>query len=187
MFHWSIVTLSDPLHWGISIFWREIGLIIYIGASTEWYRDQWIISCCPHCILRHIHLVGCFDIETWLSILWLLLLMDYGAIETLGLVFSAYLNDLSYLHTFQLVLRHSTLDTFMLSILPKLDHYLLLSHTSHHDTWPYTHLSIRRRRGSVLDHFGCAFIHLLYFGFNIFHDGRAWQIVDLLVIMLSFW
>ena len=119
--------------------------------------------------------------------LWLLLSIDYRAINTLGLVFSAYLDDLRYLHTFHFVLRHFTLDTFTSSIIPEPDHHLLLSYTSHHDTWPYTHLSIRRRRGSVLDHFGCAFIHLLYFGFNIFHDGRAWQIADLLVMMLSFW
>ena len=68
IFHWSITTLLDPLHWGISIFWREIKLILYVGASEKWYGDHWIISCCPHCILEHSHLVGRFDIETWLSI-----------------------------------------------------------------------------------------------------------------------
>ena len=68
IFHWSIVTLSDPLHWGMSIFWREIRLVLDIGASDGWYGDHWIISCCPHCILGHSHLVGCFDIKTWLSI-----------------------------------------------------------------------------------------------------------------------
>ena len=52
--------------------------------------------------------------------------MDCEAIDTLGLVFSAYLDDLEYLHTFQFVLRHFTLDIFMLSILPELDHHLLL-------------------------------------------------------------
>ena len=54
-------------------------------------------------------------------------------------------------------------------------------------THDLTSLSIRRRRGSVLDHFVRAFIHLLDFRFNIFHDGRAWEIADLLVMMLSFW
>ena len=53
-------------------------------------------------------------------------------------------------------------------------------------THDLTLISIRRRRGSVLDHFGCAFIYLSDFRFNIFHDGRAWQIADLLVMMLSF-
>ena len=119
--------------------------------------------------------------------LWLLFSMDYGAINTLGLVFSAYLDDLGYLPTFHFVLRHFTLDTFMLSILPELDHHILLSHTSHHDTWPHTPLPIRRRCRSVIDHLDCAFIHLLDFRFNIFHDSKAWQIVDLLVMMFSFW
>ena len=56
------------LHWGISIFWRDIILILDVGASDELYGDHWIISCCPHCILGHSHLIGCFDIETWLSV-----------------------------------------------------------------------------------------------------------------------
>ena len=110
--------------------------------------------------------------------------MDYGAIDTLGLAFSAYLDDLGYLHTFNFVLRHFTLDTFMPSILPEFDHYLLLSHTSHHDTWHHIPLSIRMRCRSVFNHFGCAFIHLLDFMFNIFYDGRAWQIVDLVVTII---
>ena len=54
-------------------------------------------------------------------------------------------------------------------------------------THDLTSLSIRRRYRSVLDHLGCAFIYLLDFRFNIFHDGKAWQIADLLVMMLSFW
>ena len=59
----------------------------------------------------------------------------------MGLVFSAYSDDLGYLPTFHFVLIHFTFNTFMLSILPELDHYLLLSHASHHDTWPYTSIS----------------------------------------------
>ena len=43
-------------------------LILDVGASNEWYGDHWIISCCPHCILGHSHLVRCFGIETWLSV-----------------------------------------------------------------------------------------------------------------------
>ena len=113
--------------------------------------------------------------------------MDYGGIDTLGLVFSAYLDDLGYLLTFHFVLKHFTLATFMLSILPELDYYLLLSHTSQHDTWPHTSLSIKRRCRSILYFFGCAFIHLMDFRFNIFHDSKAWQIFYLLVMMLSFW
>ena len=54
-------------------------------------------------------------------------------------------------------------------------------------THDLTSLSIRKRRGSVLDHFGCTFIHILDFKFNIFHNGRTWQIVDLLVTMFSLW
>ena len=115
---------------------------------------------------------------------WLLFLIDYGAIDTLSLVFSAYLDDLGYLHTFHFVLRHFTLDTLMPSIIPEPDHHFLLSYTSHRDTTPP---SIRRRCRSVLNHLGCAFIHLSDFRFNIFHDGQAWQIDDLLVMMLSFW
>ena len=96
-------------------------------------------------------------------------------------------STLEYLSTFHFVLRHFTIDTFMFFILPKLDHYILLSHTSHHYTWPHTPLLIKRRCKSVFDFLGCAFIHLLNFRFNIFHDDKAWQIVDLLVMILSFW
>ena len=60
----------------------------------------------------------------------------------------------------------------------------LIHPTMTHD---FTSLSIRRRCRLVLNHLGCAFIRLLDFRFNIFHDGRAWQIADLLVLMLSFW
>ena len=90
----------------------------------------------------------------------------------------------NHIPTFYFVLRHVSINTFMISILPKPDHYLLLSHTSYHDTWHHIPLSIRMRCRSVFDHFGCAFIHLLDFRFNIFHDGRAWQIVDLVVKMI---
>ena len=54
-------------------------------------------------------------------------------------------------------------------------------------TYDLIPISIRMRCRSVFNHFGCAFIHLLDFRFNIFHDGRAWQIVDLLVTMFSLW
>ena len=60
--------------------------------------------------------------------------MDYGAIDTLGLVFSAYLDDLGYLPAFHFTPKHSTLDTFMFPTLPEPDHHLLLSYTSHRDT-----------------------------------------------------
>ena len=60
--------------------------------------------------------------------------MDYGAIDTLGLVFSACLDDFGCLPTFHFLLKHFTFDTFVFSILLELDHYILLSHTSHHDT-----------------------------------------------------
>ena len=89
----------------------------------------------------------------------------------------------------------SPMDTFIPSIIPEPDHHLLddlgylpTFYPTHLTiTHDLTSLSIRRRRASVLDHFVCAFIHLLDFRFNIFHDGRAWQIADLLVMMLSFW
>ena len=140
IFHWSIVTLLDPLHWGISIFWREIRLILDIGASGERYGDHWIIPCCPHCILGHSHLVGCFDIEIWLPVWDYCFSMDYGAIDALGLVFSAYLGDLSYSPTFHFILRHFTLDILMPSIIPEPDHHLILSYTSHYDTCPHPYL-----------------------------------------------
>ena len=54
-------------------------------------------------------------------------------------------------------------------------------------THDLTLISIKRRRGLVLDHFGCVFIYLSDFRFNIFHDGKVWQIVDLLVTMFSLW
>ena len=60
--------------------------------------------------------------------------MDYGAIDALGLVFSAYLGDLRYLPTFHFMLKHFTLDTFTPSIVPEPDHHLLLSYISHYDT-----------------------------------------------------
>ena len=59
--------------------------------------------------------------------------MDYGALDTSGLVFSTYSDDLGYLSTFHFILKHFTLDTFVLSILPEPDHHLLLSYTSHRD------------------------------------------------------
>ena len=140
IFHPSIATLLDPLHWGISIFWREIKLILDVGASDEWYGDYWIVSCCSHCTLGHSHLVGCFDIKIWLPVCDYCFSMDYGAIDALGLAFSTYLDNLGYLPTFHFILRHFTLDTFILSILPEPDHYLLLSDTSHRDTWPHPFL-----------------------------------------------
>ena len=112
--------------------------------------------------------------------------MGYEAIDTSGLVFSAYLDDLRYLHTFHFVLKHFTL------ILSRLLSYQSLIVTFFHPTHPtvthdLTSLSIRKRCRSILDHLGCVFIHLLDFRFNIFHDSRAWQIVDLLVTMFSLW
>ena len=64
--------------------------------------------------------------------------MDYEAIDTLDSVFSLYLDDLRYLLIFNFILRHFTLDTFMLSILQEPNHYLLLAHTFLHDTWLHT-------------------------------------------------
>ena len=66
--------------------------------------------------------------------------MDYGGIDTSGLVFLAYLDDLKYLRTFHFVPRHFTLDTFMPPIIPEPDHHLILSYTSHRDTWPHPYL-----------------------------------------------
>ena len=81
----------------------------------------------------------------------------------------------SRIHTFHLVLSYFTL-------------IITLFYPTHPTVTPdLTLISIRRRRGSVLDHFGCVFIHLSDFRFDIFHDGRAWQIVDLLVTMFLLW
>ena len=164
--------------------WYTLGHT-YVLASDQIHSLCWSIWCV---ILRYLDRFMLSSFHTWAKppsrmfwhqdltfYLWLLLLIDYGAIDTLGLIFLAYLDDLGYLPTFHFVLRHFTLDTFMLSILPELDHYLFsLAHTSHHDTWPHIPFSIRRRCRSVLDFLSSAFIHLVDFGFNIFHDGRAW-------------
>ena len=93
------------------------------------------------------------------------------------------------LDTYIPLISYSDISLWILSYLLS---YQSLTITFFYPTHPtVTHdlasISIRRRRRSVLDHLGCAFIHLLDFRFNIFHDGRAWQIVDLLVTILSFW
>ena len=151
----------------------EIRLILDVGASDKWYGDHWIISYCPHCILGHSHLVRYFVIKTWLSVCdycfrWIMELLTPWVRSSLH---TRTISD-TYIH-FHFVLRRFTLDTFMLPILPEPDHFLLLSRTSHHDTWLHTPPSIRRRCRSILDHLGCAFIHLSDFRFNIFHDSRA--------------
>ena len=169
----------------MSIFWREIRLVLDIGASDEWYGDYWIVSCCSHCTLWHSHLVGCFDIEIWLPVCDYCFSMDYGALDTSGLVFSTYLDDLGYIP----FISYSVISPWILSCFlfyqSLIITFFYLTHpTVTHDLTPF---SIRRRCRSVLDHLGCAFIYLLDFRFNIFHDGRAWQIVDLLVTMFSLW
>ena len=60
--------------------------------------------------------------------------MGFGAIDTLGLVFLAYLDDLRYLHTFHFTLRHFTLDALMPSIIPEPDHHLILFYISYRGT-----------------------------------------------------
>ena len=118
---WSSSTVVDsdaPLY---------IGAYPYFGERSYWFftlehllddMDHWIISCCPHCILGHSHLVGGFDIEAWLPVCDYCFSMDYGAIDALGLAFSTYLDNLGYLPTFHFILRHFTLVTFILLILP---------------------------------------------------------------------
>ena len=107
--------------------------------------------------------------------------MDHGFGDNLGLISSAYLDDLEYLPSLHFIPRHSTLDTFMLiSTLLEFDRYFP-SFGPHISLWHITsHLTllIRGWCRSVLESSGRAFIHLLDFGFNIFHDSRAWQITD---------
>ena len=108
------------------------------------------------------------------SCLWLLLFDGLWSSWYLGFSLLGILGR-SWIHTFHLVLSYFTL-------------IITLFYPTHptvtHDLIP---ISIRRRRRSVFDHLGCVVIHLLDFRFNIFHDCRAWQIADLLVMMLSFW
>ena len=118
---------------------------------------------------------------------WLLLLMDYGAIDTSSLASSAYLDDLRYLHTSHFILRRFTMDIFIPSIIPEPDHYLILSYTSHRDTWPHPFSRLGEDVDQSLITLVVFSYILLDFRFNIFHDSRAWQIVDLSVTMLSFW
>ena len=101
--------------------------------------------------LGHSHLVGGFDIEAWLPVCDYCFSMDYKVIDTSGLVFSAYLDDLGYLPTFHFILScflfyQSLIITFFYPTHPTVTHDLTL-------------FSIRRRHRSVLDHLGCVFIH----------------------------
>ena len=99
--------------------------------------------------LGHSHLVGGFDIEAWLPVCDYCFSMDYRVIDTSGLVFSAYLDDLEYLPTFHFILRHFTHGYFHTFYhtgawpspfgWSRISSYLL-SYTSYHYTWP--HLSL---------------------------------------------
>ena len=176
----------------MSIFWREIRLVLDIGASDEWYGDYWIVSCCSHCTLWHSHLVGCFDIEIWLPVCDYCFSMDYGALDTSGLVFSAYLDDLGYLSTFHFVLRHFTLDTFMLSTLPEPNHYLFLAHTFHHDTWLHNLLFRLGENVNQISTFLYSF-HTSFGGrsdwfFTLEHLPIDMEIIGLFhVILIAYW
>ena len=108
-------------------------------------------------ILGHSHLVGYFGHRDLTFYLRLLLSIDYEAIDTLGLVFSAYLDDLRYLPTFILYSNISPLIFSCFLYYQSLIITFFLSHTSHHNTWPHTPLLIRRKCRSVIDFFGCAF------------------------------
>ena len=85
-----------------------------------------------------------------------------------------------------LLISHSDISPWMLSCLPSYQSLIITLFYPTHPTVTHdlTIFSIRRRCRSVLDHLGCVFIHLLDFRFNIFYDGRAWQIVDLVVMII---
>ena len=140
IFHWSIATLfgsftlgnvhlleGDQIgswHWSIwRVIWRSLDYFMLSSLHTRAWPPSWMFW--------HRDLISC---------LWLLLSMGFGAIDTLGLVFLAYLDDLRYLHTFHFTLKHFTLDVLMPSITPEPDHHLILSYTSHRDTWPHPYL-----------------------------------------------
>ena len=118
-----------------------LALGVEIDCFVEYFSWEHLTSDMEIIRLFHVVLIAHWGITTLLEVLtprldFLFVIpvsMDYGAIDTLGLVFSTYLDDLRYLHTFHFILRHFTLDTFMPSILPELDHYFLLSYTSHPD------------------------------------------------------
>ena len=105
--------------------------------------------------------------------------MDHGFGDTLGLVSLAHLDDLGYLPPLHFTPRHSILNTFMLiSILLEFDRYFP-SFGSYISLWHMTsHLTlwIREECRPILDFPSRAFMYLLDFEFNIFHDNRAWQI-----------
>ena len=138
--------------WIFGTMWYTLGHT-HLLASDQIHSLCWNIWCV---ILRYLDRFMLSSFHTWAKppsrmfwhqdltfYLWLLLLIDYGAIDTLGLVFTAYLDDLGYLPTFHFVLRHFTLDPFMLSILLELDHYLFFypTHlTMTHDLIPLSRL-----------------------------------------------
>ena len=137
--------------------------------------------------LGHSHLVGGFDIEAWLPVCDYCFSMDYRVIDTSGLVFSAYLDDLGYLPTFHFILRHFTHGYFHTFYLTRAwsSPSFILHILPWHMTSPFSRL------GGDVDQSSIALVMFSYilldFRFNIFHDGRAWQIADSLVMMLSFW
>ena len=97
----------DSLSWSIwRVVWRSFDY--FMLSSLLWHSH--IKG--HHFILGHSHFV---DLWHWdlTFYLWWLLLMDYEAVDTLGSVFSAYLDDLRYLPTFHFILRHYTLDHYL--------------------------------------------------------------------------
>ena len=97
----------DSLSWSIwRVVWRSFDY--FMLSSLLWHSH--IKG--HYFILGHSHFV---DLWHWdlTFYLWWLLLMDYEAVDTLGSVFSAYLDDLRYLPTFHFILRHYTLDHYL--------------------------------------------------------------------------
>lgn len=138
IFHWSIVTLLDSLRWRISIFWRMIRFILYVGASNEWYGNYWTISCYHSFILGTnmskgiLFYCGIATLMVYLALRYdrlIGILINLGADDTLGSVFSTYLVWSWVPSTFRfipnilpLILSHLCLSC------QSLDCYLLLSY-----------------------------------------------------------
>ena len=144
--------------------------------------------------LFHVVLIAYWGIATYSDVL--ILRLDFLFVTTtfdrlwsywrLG---SSFLGILGWSHILTYISSYSDISPWILSCLlsyqsPIITFFYLTHPTVTHDLTP---LSIRRGCRSVLDHLGCVFINISDFRFNIFHDGRAWQIVDLLVTMFSLW
>ena len=121
------------------------------------------------------------------SCLWLLLfdgLWSYWHLGSSLLGIPGWSQILTYLSFHTQTFHHGYFHAFYLTRAWS-SHSFILHIPPWHMTSPFSRLGGDIDQSSItLVVFSCI---LLDFRFNIFHDGRAWQIADLLVLMLSFW